>query len=127
MAYRAPQPGPDSQPFFAAATEGRLLVKRCGACGEAHYYPRPLCPYCLSADTRWEEASGEAVIYSLSTMRRCPAAPYTLAYVELAEGPAVLTNIVADDHDGLRIGQRVAICFSSSDDGPPVPTFRPVY
>ena len=123
--FPAPQPGPDSQPFFDAAAEGRFLLKRCGACGEAHYYPRPICPFCFSPDTRWEEASGRGTIYSLSVMRRGADAPYALAYVTLAEGPAVLTNIVTDQFDGLRIGQAVEIEWSNSDGGPRVPTFRP--
>lgn len=116
---------PETQPFWEAAAAGRLLLKRCGACGEPHYYPRALCPFCLSADTRWEEAAGLATIYSLSTMRRGSDAPFTLAYVTLDEGPAVLTNIVADDHNALAIGQRVQVRFVPSEGGPPLPCFAP--
>ena len=121
----APEVSPETQPFWDAAAQGRLLIKRCGACGEPHYYPRPLCPFCLSADTRWEECAGTATIYSLSTMRRGKDAPYTLAYVTLDEGPAVLTNIATDDHDALAIGQRVRVTFAASDGGALYPTFAP--
>lgn len=116
----APEPNVETQPFWDAAAKGRLLIKRCGACGEPHYYPRALCPHCLSADTRWEEAAGTGTIYSLSTMRRGPDAPFTLAYVTLDEGPAVLTNLDGDD---LAIGQRVRVRFAPTDGGPPVPMF----
>jgi hypothetical protein len=71
------------------------------------------------------ESAGKGAIYSLSTMRRGAGAPFTLAYVTLDEGPAVLTNIATDDHDALRIGQRVAVNFVPSDGGPPVPMFMP--
>lgn len=122
-ALAAPEPNVETQPFWDAAAEGRLLIKRCAACGEPHYYPRALCPYCLSADTRWEEAAGTGVVYSLSTMRRGKDAPYTLAYVTLDEGPAVLTNLDGDP-DALAIGQRVRVRFASTTDGaPPVPMF----
>lgn len=121
----APEVSPETQPFWDAAAQGTLLIKRCGACGEPHYYPRALCPFCLSADTRWEEAAGTATIYSLSTMRRGANAPYTLAYVTLDEGPAVLTNIASDDPDALAIGQRVRVRFSPSDGGAPYPMFAP--
>lgn len=120
-----PEVTPETQPFWDAAAQGTLMIKRCGACGEPHYYPRALCPFCLSADTRWEAAAGTATIYSLSTMRRGPAAPYTLAYVTLDEGPAVLTNIATDDHDALAIGQPVRVHFAASDGGPPYPMFAP--
>ena len=121
----APEIGPDTQAFWDAAAQGTLLIKRCGACGEPHYYPRALCPFCLSADTRWEETGGAGTIYSLSTMRRGKDAPYTLAYVTLDEGPAVLTNIAADDPDTLAIGQRVRVRFTPSDGGASYPMFAP--
>lgn len=120
----APEPNVETQPFWDAAAEGRLLIKRCGACGEPHYYPRALCPFCLSADTRWEEATGTGAIYSLSIMRRGKDAPYTLAYVTLDEGPAVLTNLDGDP-DRLAIGQRVRVRFAPTEGGPPVPMFAP--
>ena len=120
-----PEIGPETQAFWDAAAEGKLLIKRCGACGEPHYYPRALCPFCLSADTRWEETAGTGTIYSLSTMRRGKDAPFTLAYVTLDEGPAVLTNIATSDHDALAIGQRVRVRFEPSEGGAPYPMFAP--
>ncbi len=122
---RAPEVNPESQPFWDAATEGKLLIKHCNACGENHYYPRSICPLCGSDQTEWLEAKGTGAIYSLSRMRRGLNAPYTLAYVTLDEGPAVLTNIDTQDHDTLRIGQRVAVKFAASDGGAPYPMFTP--
>ena len=43
-------------------------------------------------------------------MRRAKE-PYAIAYVTLAEGPTMLTNIVDCDLDELRIGQAVAVVF----------------
>lgn len=122
---RSPEPDPETQPFWDAAKEGRLLLKRCNSCGEAHYYPRSICPICHSADTTWIDAAGTGEIYSLSTTRRGPYAPYTLAYVTLDEGPAILTNIDTDDHDTLKIGQRVALVFAPTDGDIPYPKFTP--
>ncbi len=119
----APVPNVENQRFFDAAAQGKLLIGQCGACGQPHYYPRARCPFCL-AETTWVESGGKGAIYSLSTMRRGAGAPFTLAYVTLDEGPAVLTNIVTDDPDSLRIGQRVTVRFVPTD-GPPVPMFAP--
>ena len=119
----APQPNVENQRFFDAAAEGKLLIGQCGACGQKHYYPRALCPFCF-AETKWVESAGKGAIYSLSTMRRGAGAPYTLAWVTLDEGPAVLTNIATDNHDSLRIGQRVTVEFVPTE-GPPVPMFKP--
>jgi len=121
----APTPDAESAAFWAAASEGRFTLRRCRACDRAHWYPRAICPFCMSADTHWVAASGRGVIYSYSVMRRAPI-PYAIAYVTLAEGPTMLTNLVDCDFDRLAIGQSVALVFVPSDGGPPVPMFRPV-
>ena len=115
---------PESAPFFMAARDGRFVIKRCGHCGNAHWYPRAVCPICFSGDTRWEDASGRATVYAFSPMRRVDP-PYTLAYVTLAEGPTMLTNLIDGDIDGWRIGQPVQVRFVDSADGTPVPCFAP--
>ena len=116
----------ESKPFWDAAAEGRFLIKRCTACGEAHWYPRALCPFCFSEKTVWEESPGEGVIYSYSVMHRSPSGPYAIGYVTLNEGPAVLTNFVDVAPDGLSIGQKVKVKFQPTENGPPVPVFSPV-
>ena len=115
----------ESKPFWDAATEGKFLIKRCNACGEAHWYPRALCPFCFSDETVWEESPGEGVIYSYSVMHRSPSGPYAIGYVTLKEGPAVLTNFVDVAPDGLSIGQKVKVKFQPTENGPPVPVFAP--
>jgi len=121
----APQVNPEIQPFFDAAAQGRLMIKRCAACGQTHHYPRALCPFCASERTEWVLASGRGTIYSYSVMRRVPV-PYAIAYVTLEEGVTMMTNIVDCDLDGLHIGQSVTVTFKPTDGGPPVPMFTVV-
>jgi uncharacterized OB-fold protein len=121
--FTAPPINPEAEPFYAAAAEGRFLLRRCTACARTHWYPRAICPFCPGT-TAWEEASGDGVIYSYSVMRRVPA-PFALAYVTLAEGPTMMTNLVDCDFDALRIGQRVRLVWKPSDGGAPVPCFTP--
>jgi uncharacterized OB-fold protein len=120
----APEPNPETKPFWDAAAAGRLLIKTCRACGKAHHYPRALCPFCFSDRTEWQEAAGAGTIYSYSVMRRAPE-PYAIAYVTLSEGVTMMTNIVDCDLDAIRIGQTVKLVFKPSDGGPPVPMFTP--
>ena len=115
----------ESKPFWDAATEGKFMIKRCNDCGQAHWFPRALCPFCFSEKTVWEESPGEGVIYSYSVMHRSPSGPYAIGYVTLAEGPAVLTNFVDVAPDGLSIGQKVKVKFQPTENGPPVPVFAP--
>jgi uncharacterized OB-fold protein len=51
--------------------------------------------------------------------------PFAMAYVELAEGPKMMTNIVDCDLDALKIGQDVKLKFVPTEGGPPVPMFTP--
>jgi uncharacterized OB-fold protein len=121
----APEANPETKPFWDAAAEGRLLIKKCVTCGQVHFYPRAICPFCGSDKTEWVSASGRGTVYSYSVMRRVPI-PYALAYVTLEEGVTMMTNIVDGDLDAIRIGQRVTVAFKPSEGGPPVPMFRPM-
>ena len=123
---RIPAPGRnlESKPFWDAALEGKFLIKRCNACGEPHWYPRTICPFCHSSDTSWEESKGEGAIYTFSVMRRNTPVPYAIGYVTLDEGVSLLTNFIDCDFDALKIGQRVKIKWSGTGEGnPPVFTF----
>ena len=67
--YPEPAINLETEAYWAAAKEGKLILKKCNACGETHFYPRAICPHCLSGDTEWYEASGKGTIYTYSVMR----------------------------------------------------------
>lgn len=120
-----PQPDPETQAWWEACGKGRLSLRHCKACGQKHFPPRTICPYCFSDDTEVQEVSGAGQIYSFSVMRRA-AKPYVLAYVTLDEGPTVMTNIATADLDAVRIGQRVRVAFEETNTGYKLPVFAPV-
>ncbi len=120
----APARNPETDRYWDAAREGRLLIKQCDSCGEPFHYPRALCPFCLS-DSSWIEASGEGEIYSY-TIVPLRDEPYVVAFVALAEGPVMMTNIVTADPQSLRIGQPVRVSFAATMGEDPVPVFVPV-
>ena len=124
-----PETGPDTAAFWAAAAEGRLMLPRCEACEFVIWYPRRFCPQCHSTDVQWTESAGSGIIYSYTICRRGTGAyrdcvPYVLAYVELDEGPRVLTNIVDTDPDTIRVGQRVVAVFDPVRAGAALVRFR---
>ena len=121
---------PDNQPFFDGLEAGVLRLPRCAACQTVIWYPRHHCPSCGSNEVTWFDAGGEGSIYSLTIVRRgmgewAAVVPYVLAYVELDEGPRVLTNIVAGDPEALRIGDRVRMVVERAQGAPPVLRFKP--
>jgi len=115
----------ETKAYWDAAAQGKLLVRHCTACGEKHHYPRTLCPFCFSDRTEWSEGSGRGTVYSFSIMRRAPE-PYVMAYVTLAEGPTMMTNIVDCDFDKIKVGQAVKVVFKPTENGkPPMVMFTP--
>ena len=120
----APVANVETQAYWDAADVGKLLVKKCLSCGEPHFYPRALCPFCFG-ETEWQETNGEGEIYSFSVMRRAET-PYAIAFVKLDAGPTMMSNIVDCDFDGIAIGQRVRVVFQPSNGGHKVPMFTPV-
>jgi uncharacterized protein len=121
----------DTAEFWAATAEGRFLLRRCHACGEVMWYPRPICPFCHSSDTAWEEGSGRGRIYSFTVVRRgagpyAGSPPFVMAYVALVEGPRMMTNIVDVDPEAVTVDQEVELVFHRTAEGPALPRFRPL-
>ncbi len=95
------------------------------------WYPRPLCPECGATSVSWTEASGLGTVYSFSVVHRSAglyrdAVPYVVAYVELAEGPRIVTNIVGCDPARVSIGQPVRVVFSATGEESSLYRFEPV-
>lgn len=124
-----------SAPYWEAAREGRLLIAECGACGEVHHYPRPLCPYCWSENVHPVQANGTGTLYTYSTVYVNDLAPfkerlpYVAAIVELDEGPRLMTTIDGVEPERLRVGMAVKAVFRPLDEkdseGPYLPVFTP--
>ncbi|HEY2883887.1 MAG TPA: Zn-ribbon domain-containing OB-fold protein [Rhizomicrobium sp.] len=113
----------ETKRFWKAAEAGKLLYGFCLACSEPHYYPRSFCPFCFSERVEWREASGNANVYSYSIMYRTPTDPYAIAYVTLAEGPRLLTNLVDCDLAKIAIDAPARLVWKPSEGGAPVPFF----
>lgn len=120
----SPITNPETAHFWEAVNRREFLVRWCSACEQPHWYPRAICPFCGSADTAWRPGSGYGVIYSFSILRRGPGSPYCTAYVTLDEGVTMMTNILTDDFDSIRIGQQVELDFFASQEGQLLPVFR---
>lgn len=115
---------PGSKPFVDAATQGVFKLPYCRSCDQPHWYPRPVCPRCLSDKVEWETASGQGEIYSFTIMRRAKI-PYAIGYVKLDEGPVMMSNLVTEDFEALHIGMRVKVFFEDDGEGNLVPLFEP--
>ena len=123
----------ESEPFWRAAKEGRLLIMRCRACDRPYFYPRRYCPRCWSDETEWQQASGRGTVHTYSIIHQNPAppfsawVPYAVVIVDLDEGVRVMGNWDRSvDLDKLAVGAAVQVVFESVTDEIALARFRPV-
>jgi len=126
-----PRPTPETQHFWDGTRDGKLLIQRCSACGDAYYPPRPFCPACSSHDVIVEEVSGRGILYSYlinHTGHPGIEGPYAIAVVELDVGIRMMTNIVncAQTPEALVLDMAVEVVFESFSDEITLPFFQPI-
>jgi uncharacterized protein len=111
----APQSDRESAEWWEGLRTHRLLLQRCRGCGRSRFPFLPTCPWCASARFDVTESTGHGVVYSYVTAYVAVSPgytgplPYTVATVELAEGPRVLGRIEAPG--AVAIGDRVVAAF----------------
>jgi len=121
---------PDTRdtPFFAAAADGVLMIKRCGGCGVWLAPTASGCPLC-GEDTElvWAPASGRGALVSWSAVHPRQDGPIAVpALVELAEGPWLATGLrLAGPAElaCLHAGQPVSAQFVCPAEGAAYPVF----
>jgi hypothetical protein len=126
-----PHPTPASMPFWEAAKRHELQIQRCNSCGVHIFYPREVCPECLTSGLQWVKVSGKGTVYSFTIARQATHhafvedVPYVIAIVELAEGPHITTNIVGCKPEDVQVGMPVIATFDDVTPEMTLVKFRP--
>ncbi|MEK9751682.1 MAG: Zn-ribbon domain-containing OB-fold protein [Rhodospirillaceae bacterium] len=126
----APLASPDGAHYWAAAAEGRLEVQYCSECATHQFPPGHLCRNCGAEGLSWRAVSGRGRIHTFSIVYRAPTpafrgrVPYTVALIDLDEGPRMMTNIVGAGALECTIGDTVEVCFEDRAGGAMIPQFR---
>src|SRR5262249_61660914 len=94
-----PVPTPETNPFWDAARRHELTLPRCSPCGRFFFFPRAICPRCLSTEVEWQRVSGHGTLHTFTVVhRRAKGFPLgtasVTAVVEVAAGPRLRTNLV---------------------------------
>ena len=116
--------------YFDEAKAGRLVYQRCRGCNAAIFYPRSVCPTCMSEELEFVPSAGRGTIYSYTTLYRAghPAfkddVPYTIVLVDLEEGVRVLADLVESAPDSVDVGLPVEVLFDAVTEEFTVPRFR---
>jgi len=125
----------ETRGYWEGAARGELVLQRCRACGIVQHKPRGVCATCLAGDPESFVASGRGRVHTFTITHQNQvlpfrdAVPYVMAYVELDEGPRLLTHVVGCDPADVRIGLPVVVDFQAQvrddDEAFAVPRFRP--
>lgn len=126
-----PKPDKDSEVYWQAARRHELLLQQCSDCERFRFYPRSVCPHCLSDKFRWRPSSGRGRVYSFTIIHRAPTpafrdqVPYVLALIDLDEGVRMMSNVIDCDPGVVRIGLRVEVIFADVTPEISLPKFKP--
>ncbi len=119
---------PETAPFWRSVHEHRLSLPRCSVCSGYFFPPSPFCPRCWSGSVLWSPVSGTGIIHSFVIFRRLydpsfsDLLPYSVALVELDEGPRLLSRITGPIE--ACVGARVEVVYEELDDETTLPLFR---
>lgn len=124
-----PQPSIETEPFWAAVQERRLIMPKCDACGTMAFSPTVACSACAGGDFTWTPVSGRGTIFSFVIYHRVyhPAfkdkVPYVVAVVELEEGPRIISNIAGMPIEDVVCDMPVTVVYEEVRDGYLIPKF----
>ena len=126
-----PKMSPWSKPFWDGCKKHELLIQKCKNCNKFVFYPKIICPFCLSENLEWVRASGCGKVYSYSVIYSYQPevfsddVPYVIAIIELDEGVRMMSNIVECDPETVKCGMDVGVVFEKITDEFMLPKFRP--
>lgn len=99
-------------PFWEGLAQGEVRLQHCTGCG-AHQYPaESFCYACGAQSPLWVRVRGEGTIYSFIVVHQLynkvfeRFLPYTVAIVQLDEGPRMLSTMLELQRP-VAIGDRV--------------------
>jgi uncharacterized OB-fold protein len=116
-----------SAAFFDAAARGELFIRRCLTCDQRLAPESGTCLTCDGTDLEWTRAEGTGSLVTWTVVERPPnrafttLVPYTIAVVELTEGPWLYTRLT----EGVptAVGQPVHVEFQQVPGGEHYPVF----
>jgi len=108
---------PDTADFWQATRDQCFKYQQCDSCNTVIWYPRAHCTGCTDGQLEWRESAGLGQVYTYSIVRQSyhpffrNKVPYAVVYIDLDEGPRLLTNMVGveDPLQDINIGMRVKL------------------
>ena len=121
-----------SKIFWDGCKNRKLLYQKCKDCGEVIFYPKHVCPGCMSRNLEWKESRGKGKIHTFTvTYEAAPPEfmgdmPYCLALITLDEGFKMMSNIIDYDFEKMECDMPVEVVFQDVTPEITLPKFKPV-
>jgi uncharacterized OB-fold protein len=120
-----------TRPFWAAASQGRLVIQRCTGCGTFRHLPHAMCASCQSPAHDWVESAGRGTVFTYTIVTHSVHAatasqvPYNVVVVKLDDCGGVLVpgNVVDCPPQDVHVGLAVEVVFERVDDEIAIPRF----
>jgi uncharacterized OB-fold protein len=102
-------------PFWNGLAQGEVRLQQCGKCGVHQYPAETFCYECGAQDMSWVAVPGAGTVYSIIVVHQLyhkafkPFLPYTVAIVQMDEGPRMLAAMFGLKQS-IAIGDRVKPC-----------------
>ena len=120
----------DSIEYWNGAKSEKLMVQYSKDSNEYFLYSRSLGNTINDENIEWKEVSGNGEIYSF-TYVHAPAGeafkddvPYVVALITLKEGARIISNIIVDKNEKIKIGDKVKVYFEKISEELTVPKFK---
>lgn len=126
-----PKSRPGTEVYWDACRQHELLIQRCSECGTHQFYPRIFCTSCSSRAVEWVRASGHGKVLTWTVVHRAVSeayaadVPYTIALVELQEGPVMMSKVSSCESEPVYSGMAVEVSFEDWSDQVSMPVFVP--
>lgn len=111
-----------AKPFYQGMQNHQVLIQQCESC-KTYLAPaaQVICDECGCSDLSWVRSTGKGEIYSYVVFHRSfhpyfdDKIPYTVALVELEEGPRVMGHIEFNTDQTYSVGSKVVADFKTID------------
>jgi uncharacterized protein len=126
-----PQITESNAPFWQGLAQGEVRLQQCRQCGVHQYPAESFCYQCGTQDMSWVAVAGEGTVYSFTVVHQLyhkafkPFLPYTVAIVQMDEGPRMLSAMVGLQRP-VSIGERVKPSIRVVDNDKAFLTYVPV-
>jgi uncharacterized protein len=130
--FKSPAKSVWGEAYWKGAANGVFVVQRCLDCEAQTHPPGPVCTTCLSSNAGHQELPGTGTVHSYTVTHRPmheefkADAPYTIVYVDLDEGPRIVSWLEGVEPGPGIIGSRVRVVFEQVDAETHLHRFVPV-